>query len=437
MRISRNPFQSSSWQRLTVYFALFILVGLLVHRVPVNAQLKLIGNEVDGFPVVLDGKEVFRVRYGIPEGISAEERAQVISQRLQAIASDSSLKVDTSQPVTERSISFTAPSRVDKGVTLIGANLEEAGVVNDKLIVTVRDQDAVKLNIPREQFAQDIAIAIDNAVSQYKLKQQRKRNAFMIVGGLLFLLLISLILLKLFNRFFKPRNTQQPQWLNSNRWLQWGLIPLTLLGFLALSMMGLMLENTELSNFVNSTIQQFQSLLESLIQYLPNLVILTVIACLAWLAIALVKLVITELGKDSRAAWFDQEWISPTVSLATILISAVGCAIALPYLPGFGSPTFLIVMVVLGILFVLSSYSIVANAIAGFVLIYSSNWSGLKDDQEVALSNPMGQLITAGRLKKSLFISQLILPGGQHIFVPNSSLLNSYITLQSPPSNGG
>lgn len=436
MRISRSFFQSSGWQRLKVCFALFVLVSLLVQIVPVSAQTKPVGNEVDGFPVVLDGKEVFRVRYGIPEGISAEERAQVISQRLQIIANNPSVKVDKNQPLTERPISFTAPSQVDKGVTIVGTNVQEAGEINDKLLVTVRDQDAAKLNISRAQLAQEIATEIDNAVSQYQVKQQRKRTVFTLFGGLLLLLLLALILLKLLNRFLKPRGTQQPQWLNSNRWIQWGLIPLTLLGFLTLSIVGFSLGDAGLPNFVSGTIQLFQSLLKSFIQYLPNLVILIVIACLTWLAIALAKLVITELGKDSRATWFDREWISPTVSLVTILIGAIGCAIALPYLPGFGSPTFLIVMAILGILFVLSAYSIVANAIAGFVLIYSSNWSGLKDDQEIALSTSTGQLITAGKLKKSLFISQLILPGGQQIFVPNSSLLNSYITLQ-PPGNGG
>ncbi|MDX2244270.1 MAG: hypothetical protein NW224_26655 [Leptolyngbyaceae cyanobacterium bins.302] len=430
---SSKRFSQPFMQRLKVWFALFVTAVLLVVILPVNAQVKPLGNEVDGFPVMLDGKEVFRVRQGIPDGVSAEERAKVISDRLQQIANDSSVQMDTTLPPNQRSISYTTPSRTDSGVTIIGTNVkDETGTINNRLLVTVRNSDAKSFGVPREQVAEEIATRIDTAIDDYKLNQGRKQLALAIFCGLLLLPLLLLVILK---GFLRLRNVAQPQWLNSNRWVKWGIIPFTLLGFLALSLVGFWIGSAVFPETfsANGIINQFQDLTASLLQYLPNLVILIVIAWLVFLAIVITKFIITELGNDAGSPWFDPEWSHPTVTLATLLILAVGCILALPYLPGFGSPTFLGVLVILGLLFVLSSYSIVANAIAGLVLIYSSKWSGLKDDREITLSNSMGQMTMPGRLRKSLFVSQLTFEDGKQIFVPNSMLLNSYVTLQPLP----
>ncbi|MBF2077574.1 MAG: hypothetical protein IGR76_03410 [Synechococcales cyanobacterium T60_A2020_003] len=79
------------------------------------------------------------------------------------------------------------------------------------------------------------------------------------------------------------------------------------------------------------------------------------------------KLVITELGRDDAYPWFYQEWIRPTNRLATILLSAIGCIVAAPYIPGFNSPAFQGVSLFLGALLTLGSSSAVANAIAGII----------------------------------------------------------------------
>ncbi|MEA5447335.1 hypothetical protein VB780_02060 [Leptolyngbya sp. CCNP1308] len=61
----------------------------------------MVGNVVDGFPVVLDGEPLFYVRQGIAGVTTAEERAAIITQRVGAIAVDATLAPDTIRAETE------------------------------------------------------------------------------------------------------------------------------------------------------------------------------------------------------------------------------------------------------------------------------------------------------------------------------------------------
>ncbi|MFM7424802.1 MAG: hypothetical protein ACKO7W_07405 [Elainella sp.] len=69
-----------------------LLLALLLGgtRLPALAQSPP-GNQVDGYPVMLDGNELFRVNQGIAGVVSAEERARVISERLLQVANNSAV----------------------------------------------------------------------------------------------------------------------------------------------------------------------------------------------------------------------------------------------------------------------------------------------------------------------------------------------------------
>jgi hypothetical protein len=59
-----------------------------------------VGNAIDGYPVVLDGQELFRVKVGV-EGVTAEERAAILTQRIQAVVADASITPDQIRAETD------------------------------------------------------------------------------------------------------------------------------------------------------------------------------------------------------------------------------------------------------------------------------------------------------------------------------------------------
>ncbi|MDX2232760.1 MAG: hypothetical protein NW220_24225 [Leptolyngbyaceae cyanobacterium bins.349] len=426
-------------------------MALLVVMLPVHAQIQPNGNEVDGFPVVLDGREVFRVRHGLPEGISAEARAKVVSERLQQYAKDFMAADPTpfEKPISYTTSSVTNPAIADPKITIVRADTEARNGVDQGVLFTARDQDITGLKnaignpISREEFAQNVGAAINTAVANYRERQSTKSTAVNIVGGILLALLGLLVITLISNRSNFNRSNFAGQRLNPIRWLQGILILIALLGFVWLATLGFPDVNSILlgETLGSQVVQQFQSLLQTFIQYIPNLVILIVIACITFLVIWLAKLVIIELAEDDRLTAFDREWMHPTVNLMALIIGAVGVVLAIPYLPGFGSPTFLVILVILGILLIVSSYAIAANAIAGLVLMYSPT---LQDGRQVSIRNPMDRLntldptrgILEGTLHKYLFVSSLTLPSGQEVFIPNAALLNSYVLVQAPATPG-
>lgn len=78
-------------RRLRAWLILSITVVFLMITIhPVQARPSSpVGNQVDGYSVVLDGEILFRVRQGISGIVSAEERAKVINERLIQVANDS------------------------------------------------------------------------------------------------------------------------------------------------------------------------------------------------------------------------------------------------------------------------------------------------------------------------------------------------------------
>ncbi|WP_155960404.1 hypothetical protein [Fischerella sp. PCC 9605] len=85
------------YRRLQAWFILSITIVFLTLAIyPADAQQSsLLGNQVDGYPIVLDGNILFRVRQGIPGVASAEERANVINDRLTRVANDDSISPET------------------------------------------------------------------------------------------------------------------------------------------------------------------------------------------------------------------------------------------------------------------------------------------------------------------------------------------------------
>ena len=400
-----------------------IVVCLMITSLPALAQSSsLAGNQVDGYPVVLEGKPLFRVKQGIPGVVSAEERAKVINERLAHVANEATIAPE----------SIRIEERNQASVVLAG----------DTVLFTVNDSDR-EGEQSRQEIAEKSVQAMQSAVTQYRKDHSFEQTVQSIALAILstialigFLFLLQRLISRLLIRIRAARRAdaldlrlQNFQILGSNS-TSYLLVFLVKLLRLALILGGLYLYIPfVLSQFpatkaigdsiFRDTAYRINQLVTGFVQYLPNLAVILIIAVLTYYIVQFAKLVITELGRDDAYPWFYPEWIQPTIRLATILLIIVGCIIAAPYLPGFNSPAFQGVSLFLGALFTLGSSSAIANAIAGVILIYTR---AFRIGDIIQLGDTTGEVI-----EKSLFVTRILTFKREVITVPNASVLNSNV----------
>ncbi len=382
------------------------------------------GNPVDGYPVMLDNRSIFRVRQGIPGLVSAAERAKIISERLQVVANDPTI----------------APADLvikDEGeVTVIQ--------VNDLTLLTVRESDrAVYGNQTRQQLAQRAKASIETAIIQYRERRSFRRlllGVFKTVVSTAILIAIFRAQAALFPRLFNQVCVRYETGTLSLRIGNLRLLGAGATRYLLVNLLKairLLLILTCLYLYLPFVLQLFPAtealgdrllqmiayqanqLVQRFIAYLPNLVTIALVILVTYYALGLVKLVINELGRDDSYPWFYPEWTAPTTRLVSFLVIAIAGILAGPYLPGFGSPVFRGLSIFLGVLFSLGSTSVIANAISGVILIYTRAFQ-------------LGDLVKMGEatgvvVETSLFVTRLRTPKNVVVTLPNSTVLNSHV----------
>ncbi len=438
-RSQRGSLPYRGWQRglqrwfLGVVMLPLLLVatpGLLAQTVapasPSPAVTHPVGNQVDGYPVVLEEETLFVIREGIPGVVNAEERARVIAQRIQAIVDDPEITPQDIQVEAEADVSVVK--------------------AKDRVLVTVRESDSHAYNRPRDELAEAAAARIRTALEQYRKNRSIRYLLRGIIAAvvstlllLAFLKLQSLIFPRLFRRLKSAYDTGLLELRLGNRHLlgagathyllanllraiRWLLlliglylyIPFLLRAFPTTARLG--------EQLLTQIIFQANQMVVALVAYLPNLIAIVIIACITYYAIGLVKLIISELGRDNTFTWFYPEWTEPTTRLAIFLTIAIACIMAGPYLPGFGSPVFRGLSIFLGVLFSLGSTSVVANIISGVILIYTRAFR-------------LGDLIQIGEvigvvIETSLFVTRVRTQKNVVITLPNSTVLNSHVLNQ-------
>lgn len=381
-----------------------------------------LGNQVDGYPVRLDGNVLFRIKQGIPGVVSAEERAAVINERLARIVDDPAISPD----------SIRAQEQDNLSVILAG----------ETVLFTGGDSDWAGQQ-SRQAAAEKTVKILQSAVTQYR----QDRSADKLVRGLIAAVLATVVLigfLVLMQRLLSRLSIQLRASRRADR-LNLRLQNYQILGSNATSyLLTIILKILRLALILGSfylyipfVLSQFPAtrsigdsvlsdiayrvnqLLSGLVQNLPNFAMIAIIAGLAYYVIQFAKLVITELGRDDAYPWFYPEWVQPTNRIATILLVAIACIMAAPYLPGFNSPAFQGISLFLGALFTLGSSSAIANAIAGIILIYTR---AFRIGDIIRIGDTTGEVI-----EKSLFVTRILTFKQETITTPNAAVLNSNV----------
>ena len=156
------------------------------------------------------------------------------------------------------------------------------------------------------------------------------------------------------------------------------------------------------------------------LEYLPSMFTIVLIALLTYAIISFARFFFDSLRDQTiRFADFDPDWAEPSYKLARFVIIAFSLMVALPFLPGWESPAFKQVGLVLGVLVSLGSSGVVSNVMAGAVLTYTN---AFKLGDRITIGECTGDVV-----QKSLFVTKVKTVKNEVVSVPNAQILSSNV----------
>jgi len=372
--------------------------------------------------VEFEGKILFYVR-GITS-FPAEERAQLITERLKNIVENDSINTG----------SLRVEELEDRSNILAG----------DDFVVSILDTDAEIEGLDRQLLAEIIKTNIAKAINSYRYE----RSSGVLLKKVLFAAgatVLLLILLFLFNRIsrrldnllqarLKSRiegfETQSYHLIQAKQlWTALrGLIKSIKIIFIALLIflyLEFVLKSFPLTKPIadelfSLILAPLGSLAMGFVAALPNIFFLIVLFIVIRYLIKLIKLFFTGVNQGTISfANFDSEWALPTFKIVRFLIIILAVVVAYPYIPGSDSEAFKGISVILGIMFSIGSSSFISNIIAGYSLTYRR---AFKIGDRIKVDDSFGDVVDM-----KLYVTRLRSVKNEEIIIPNSSLINSNV----------
>ncbi|MBX9685308.1 MAG: mechanosensitive ion channel family protein [Candidatus Obscuribacterales bacterium] len=383
--------------------------------------------------LVVNGKRLMTF-YASLDGLTPKERVERAAEVLRELSKDQSFNID--QIKTFDGIS---------GTEIIAGN---------KRIATVTSEDAAIENGNTALVANDCLLKIRFALA--KRAEQLDASAFMlgivycIVGFILFVLLIALVckcsiyacehLVHISEDRLKGIRIQQAELISAQSMLDMlTRLVKSIQLFIVISLAAAYVL-VSLSFFPSTKPLAFAlfesaklplvSLGESAVEYLPKLFIVAIISLITYLCICAARFFFNALRDGSISfADFDPDWAEPSYRLTRVAFILFAFVCALPYLPGWGSPAFNQLGLLIGILISFGSTSVVSNVMAGIVLTYTN---AFRLGDRVKINDCLGDIT-----EKTLFVTRLRTPKGELVSIPNSTILSNNVTNYTAESKRG
>ncbi len=408
---------------MTVARALVASAALALVLVPARGQAGPAAPGATPVPVRLGGVTVYEVRVGVGS-LSPEERAGVVARRLEALVDDWRF----------------APGRL----AVVDAEDAAEVRVGDRVLVTVREDDAAAAGVPRAELARRIAAAIDDAVQAERASRSGRdlpRKALIAAGALLGLVALLRVLGWVFRVVGRrvsdalDRELDDPR----RRWLQivpketarrWNrlagrglralvyVVPayvflLVLLGLFPVTM-------GWAAYLVGASREAAFDVGRGLLGFVPRLLSLALIAAVAWLAIRGARIAFEAVAhRRLELPGFDADWAMPSFRLVRLLLIVFAVIVMAPFLPGFGTGAFQGVSVFLGLLLSIGSGSAVANMVAGTTLTYTS---AFRLGDRVGIGETVGDVV-----EKTMLVTRVRTIKNVIVTLPNSAVLGSSV----------
>ncbi|MBN2432045.1 MAG: mechanosensitive ion channel family protein, partial [Acidobacteria bacterium] len=378
---------------------------------------------VDTVMVKLDYMPLFPVR-GV-QAYTAEERAAAIRERIEKIADDRSINMDT--------------------LTAVDGELGIEIRAGQELIVTVLDADAVLEAVSPRILAQVYIKKIRQAITEYR-EQRTPAVIFKDIGfaslASLILAVVLVLLLKLFRYIIsrlekRYRRGMQDIGIQALKLLRaeqlWNLlisvvklIRLIILLVLIYSYLNFVLSffpwtRSLALNLFTHVLNPLETIGLAFIDFLPNLIFIVIIVLLTRYVLKGIRIMFIALEhKRVTFAGFEPEWARPTYKIVRLLVIVFILVIIYPYIPGADSPAFKGISILLGVLISLGSSSAISNIIAGYTMTYRR---AFKIGDRIQVGDACGD-VTAMRL----LVTHLRTPKNEEVVIPNSLILSSNVT---------
>jgi len=376
-----------------------------------------------GYPVNVDGREILRIFENVGS-FSAQERAQAVANRLQALVNDPTIDLDQIAAVDSP----------------FGTSIE----LRDNVLLVVTDNDARHLQVSRSVVASYYLKQIREGIRAAREQHSKK---FLIWAGVkaLVTLLIYLLLLWIViagarrlllvvlpvARQLDGIKIQKSQLLGGERIA--ALIGTLIRAARVILIVALtwVFLGTEF-NYFPWTREHGKRLLgyittpvgfviRGFLNYLPNLFYIIVIGAVMYYVLKFLRVLAREIERGNiRIPGFYPEWVFPTYKIVRFLLIALTAVLIYPYLPGENSPAFKGIGLFIGVLFSLGSTSAVANVIAGIIIIYAR---GFRAGDWVKIGDNTGEITALTMLATHLQTIR-----NEEVIIPNSVVLSNYVT---------
>ena len=311
----------------------------------------------------------------------------------------------------------------------------------DEIVLAINDIDALWADKDIKSLANDQLNTIKNSVIDYReqngLSFKIKRFGELIIISILFIAFIVFL-----NKLFRKLKF----WLlNKTQWFKKGLeiknyeiikrpllnglldkllllIKILILVITFFSILPIALEifpqTAQYANGFKTTVYEpINSLMDAIINYIPNLIKILLIVISAYFILKLLKYFANEIENENlKINQFYSEWAKPTYQIIRFLLIVFSLIVIFPYLPGSGTIAFQGISVFLGVLISIGSSSAVANAIAGIVITYmrpfqNNDWIKTGD-------------ITGIVIDKNTLVTRLKTINNEDVTIPNSAILS-------------
>lgn len=379
--------------------------------------------ESNGAPVEIDGRPIFLVQTSVG-GLSREERAEKIQQRILNIAKRNDLRVED-------------------------IRVEDRGVWTDILagsdmIMGITEDDAKAAGRSRAQLGAEYAEIIRRTVATYRQEHTWRAvvrgviaSAIATVGFVLSILLLLRMRRITRNRLEiwvrKSEDGTSPKSIRS-RLPRYFVLPMLGTGVIVVLFAVLALLQFYVAFILHSfpstrytsirmnswTLSELAGLGNALWAYIPNLVIVIVILVAARYLIRLDNFVFREIQENRLTLrGFYPDWGAPTAKLVRLLILSATAVVIFPYLPGSNSPAFRGISVFLGVLLSLGSTSAVSHGVAGTILTYMRSFNV---GDFVRIGDTVGEVV-----ERNLLVTRICTQKKEIVTIPNGSVLGGVV----------
>jgi small-conductance mechanosensitive channel len=392
---------------------------------PTAEEPEIAANEKTAADVIIDGRTILTLYEPIGES-TPQERADRIAGRIIAAAED--------------------PTIPPESVAVEPGNEWTEISAGSRVIMAVTDLDASAAGKSRKQLASEAAGSIRQALVNYR----RDHSWNTILRAIIYTIVATAILVAIawvFRKFRLASRSRFVKWVESRKETNEGkktalqvavnyvlslavavgtvirwLLLIALFQVYATVVLSFYPGSRHISSAINGWIlASLTGLGKSTLEYIPNLVVIAVVAAVASQVIRLISMFFVEIRKGNLVfPGFYPEWAEPTSRLVRMLVLVLVVIIIFPYLPGAKSPAFQGVSIFVGVLLSLGSSSAVANAIAGIILTYMRS---LAVGDWVRIGDIVGEVV-----EKNMLVTRIITQKREIITIPNATVMNGSVT---------